>query len=270
MPHRRVARAVSVTKQKIADRPVVAAMLVALLIASIPLWLVLDEQSKGRERDEALADTLEAIQKSRIENVKVGCRNDARQNAVLLALIDFALDPKNQDPGEPEADPKRVRAFLAILTPLRPKAQKKACAKLLERIRETAVDATQRQRARAAERREQRRERQRQRQSPSSDERGSDERSAPDQPGSGGGGGDPGGNGTVTPTPPGQGGGDDVTPGPRGPQGPQGPQGPSAPNPPPVKLPDPVPPQVDPQPSGPVQDILDTVDETLCGLLGCQ
>lgn len=97
------------------------------------------EQRRGQERDRVIAHALERIQASREEGVRVTCKLNNQQNAVLLSIIDFSVRAgRNRPPpaGQTEAERDRLtRKFLKLVTPITPERTKKVCDALLEGVR---------------------------------------------------------------------------------------------------------------------------------------
>ena len=129
--------------------PILIALTLAIGIAAIGLVLVLDEQSKGRDRDRALTRealrgrerdrqikaVFEAAKESRVQSVRISCRLNASQNAVLLSLITFSVRASrdNPQPGLSEAERKRLtERFLDLLEPITPSKTQKVCDALLK------------------------------------------------------------------------------------------------------------------------------------------
>lgn len=98
------------------------------------------EQKRGQVRDKLLRGALERIQSSREESVRVVCRLNNQQNAVLLSIIDFSVKASKQrpEPGLTEAERRQqLEAFVKLLRPITPRHTKKVCDALLVGVRST-------------------------------------------------------------------------------------------------------------------------------------
>lgn len=133
-------------RQAIQLYPVTAGALVALTVAALALVLVLDEQSKGRGRDQALKSTdgrlvatdgrlagaIRAIQASRREGVLISCKTNQSQNNVLLALIELSIS-RARAQGR-VIDPEALARTRKLVRPITPEATQAVCDALLERV----------------------------------------------------------------------------------------------------------------------------------------
>lgn len=82
----------------------------------------------------AFTEVVDDIQDGRVENVKRGCVRDQKSNNVVLAIIDFSLDPANRQRGDPPPNKERIEQFLKLIEPLRPESTLAECNETLARI----------------------------------------------------------------------------------------------------------------------------------------
>lgn len=119
--------------------PVTLASLLIGAIAALALVLVLDEQSKGRERDTALhradlriSQTVGRIQRSRIEAIRISCQADQRQNNVILKLVELNI---REAPRQGVVNPERIAEVRRLLGPITREQNDAVCDALLANVR---------------------------------------------------------------------------------------------------------------------------------------